>query len=280
MHDRDFEDLIQLDLDGEATPAQRAALADQLERSPEKRQMQAAMKTLHQIIDERSRVDLPEDFRSQIATRIDRASRLRQPSSTHSAPPTGSRSRFVRFGLALAAVLALAVVLAPPLMRNLDTDQLRGTMAPPAEAPPSTNRIPLAAGDIRGTIVTESEGRKLIIRTEIERRDTGHLDVTYDPDRLHLVSSGGASAPVESTAGHLAMDFGSEAPELRFERVADGPLSLKLHIDTDESGSGSLELLFPAATNFSNPELYLSTNNPNQTSVEPPTQHNARGGNQ
>ncbi|MBW3670662.1 MAG: hypothetical protein KY432_03215 [Acidobacteria bacterium] len=255
MRSERLRELIHLELDGEATQEERIELGQQLDREPESRSIRDSIETLHRTLDKRPQVNPPENFREQIADAVKRERRTSQPQiARFFASRTGRRSQFIRFGLAAAAVVALAFLVAPAMM-NVDTDQLGGTMAPPTELRSQPTSVPIGGG-ITGTILTEIDVREVIVRIELESRGPARLELNYDPTRLQLVSMSGAGSDSDHPTGQLIAELTGPSPSaLRFVRLSEAASSLTLNISMGGAESGPLELNVPSSTNFSKPEL-------------------------
>jgi hypothetical protein len=247
MRKEKLEELIQLDLDGRATPEQRLAIAEALEHDPEARAIHAEMREVHQILDRRPKVDPPEDLRHRIATEVHRLS----PRPTE-APVRGLASaprrhqRVMRFTLAAAATLALAVLLVPALVRDTDSNQLRGTMAPSSSTENEEEVILLAGNGIEGVVVTAWEGAELVLRPELRSPGPGRLEVGFDPGQLVVLSGGSSKAP----SGLVTATLDSNPSAIRLLRRSGDPISLTLTLSSGESRI-STEVRFEASTNFS-----------------------------
>jgi hypothetical protein len=251
MHDPRLIELLHLDLDGQASPVQRTELAQWIERDPEARSLHDEMRSVHRALDHRDQVEPPENLRAQIAEGVNRAVSAREETASRFSAAPDRRRRIVRLGFALAAVLVLVVLLAPALMKNVDPDQLRGTMAPRAGEERTSSVIPIAGAGIEGTIFTATDGRDLLMRPELESRGEGRLEVRFDPREVELVSIVGASGSSSTEAGRVVVELGGDPPELHFARRGDGAVSLSLNISVDGGGETSMEVGFPASTNFS-----------------------------
>jgi hypothetical protein len=252
MHDPRLIELIHLDLDGEASPAQRTELAQWIDRDAEARSLHDEMRSVHRALDHRDQVEPPEDLRAQIAEGVKRAVSAREETASRFSAAPDRRRRILRLGFALAAALVLVVLLAPALMKNVDPDQLRGTMAPRAGEDEGTSSvIPIAGVGIEGTIFTATDGRELLMRPELASPREGRLEVRFDPREVELVSIVGASRPSNMEAGRVVVELGGDPPELHFSRRGGGAVSLSLNISVDGGGETSMEVGFPASTNFS-----------------------------
>lgn len=247
-------DLIHLDLDGQATPDERFALEQELQREPEVRRIHDEMWAVNRILDDRTQIDPPENLRHQIAEQVSRHVRARQASIDHFGARPAKRLRVVQLGFALAAVLVVAFLLAPFLMKDVDPDQLQGTMAPRAGAETTSNRIPIAGHQIEGAIFTATDGRELVIRPELQSRVPGRLEVRFDPEQLQAISILGTRTSNQET-GQIVVELGDDPPELRFIRQTDGAISLSLNISLNGGAETSMEIDFPVSTNFSKPKL-------------------------
>lgn len=244
MHEQRLKDLIELELDGLATPAERAELEQQLENEPHLRRSRDEMMAVHQLLDARPHVAPPESLREQIAESVREAAHSADPPVAIFAAGADKRRRIRRFAFAVAAVLVVAIVLGPSLTRNIDIDQLGGTMAPAVRADGSWNHVPLDGEEIRGAVLTQSMGRELIVRLELEAPRPERLEVTFDPDQLRLSTVVGANQSSIQESGHLVADLDGKPPELRFERLTEDPVALSLNI-RGGSAATSLEIVFP-----------------------------------
>jgi hypothetical protein len=251
MADPRLIELIHLDLDGQASPAQRAELAQRIERDPEARSLHEEMRAVHRALDHREQVEPPEDLRAQIAEDVRRAVSAREEPVRRFSAASDRRRRVVRLGFALAAALVLVVLLAPALMKNVDPDQARGTMAPRAAEERASSVIPMTGAGIEGRIYTATAGRELLMRPELDSPGEGRLEVRFEPREVELVSIVGAVGSSNMEAGRVVVELGGDPPELRFARRGDGAVSLSLNITIDGGGETSMEVGFPPSTNFS-----------------------------
>ncbi|MFN2441585.1 MAG: anti-sigma factor [Thermoanaerobaculia bacterium] len=251
MHKEKLAELIQLDLDGRATPAERLAIAEELERDPQARVVHAEMREVHQILDRRPKVDPPEDLRRRVATEVHRLSpRPTEASVRGLASAPRRHHRVMRFTLAAAAALALAVLLVPALVRDTDSHQMRGTMAPPTATQNDTKPIALAGNGIDGVVLTAWEGPELILRPELRSPGPGRLEVGFDPAQLKLLSIGGSADRSMAESGLVTATLDANPPEIRFLRRSGNPVTLSLGLSNGESRI-STEVRFEASTNFS-----------------------------
>lgn len=252
MRKEKLEELIQLDLDGRATHEQRLAIAEALERDPEARATHAEMREVHLILDSRPKVDPPEDLRRRITTEVHRLAP--RPAEAHPASGLAGaprrHQRVMRFTLAAAAVLALAVLLVPALVRDTDSNQMRGTMAPSAAARNEEEVIPLAGNGIEGVVVPAWEGAELILRPELRSPGPGRLEVRFDPGQLKLLSGGSSTDRSVAESGLVTATLDSNPSEIRFLRRSGDPLSLSLTLGKGDSRV-STKVRFEASTNFS-----------------------------
>jgi hypothetical protein len=251
MRKETLEELIQLDLDGRATPAERLAIAEALERDPEARAVHAEMREVHQLLDGRPKVDPPQDLRPRIAAEIDRRSRPAEVPLRGFADAPRRRRRVMRFTLAAAATVALAVLLAPALLHDTDPDQLRGTMAPSSATENETKLIPLAGNGIEGVVVTAWEGPELVLRPELRSPARARLEVGFDPDKVKLLSiAAGSVDDPNARNGLVTVALDGDPPEIRFLRRSGDPVTLSLTLSHGETKI-STEVRFQASTNFS-----------------------------
>lgn len=250
MRKEKLEELIQLDLDGRATPAERLAIAEALERDPQARALQAEMREVHQFLDRRPKVDPPQDLRRRIAAEVDRRSRTAEAPLRGFADAPRRRQRVMRFTLAAAATLALAVLLAPALIHDTDPDRLRGTIAPPTATENETKLIPLAGNGIEGVVVTAWEGPRLVLRPELRSPGPARLDVGFDPGKVKLLSIAGSVDDSNAQSGLVTVTLDGTPPEIRFLRRSGDPVTLSLALSHGETKI-STEVRFQASTNFS-----------------------------
>lgn len=251
MHKEKLAELIQLDLDGRTTPAERLAIAEELERDPEARAIHAEMREVRQILDRRPKVDPPEDLRHRIATDVHRLSpRPTEAPVRALASAPQRRRRVMRITLAAAATLTLAVLLTPALFHETDPDQLRGTMAPPASTENETKFIPLAGNGIEAVVVTAWEGPELVLTPELRSPGPARLDVRFDPGKVKLLPSAGSVDASSAQGGLVTVTLDGAPPEIRFLRQSGDPVTLSLALSNGETRI-STEVRFQASTNFS-----------------------------
>jgi anti-sigma factor RsiW len=251
MRKETLEELIQLDLDGRATPEQRLAIAEALEHDPEARAVYAEMREVQQMLDRRPKVHPPEDLRHRIASEVNRLSTqpTEAPPLSRFAGAQGRHQRVMRFTLAAAAVLTLAVLLVPALVRETDSYQMRGTMASPS-ADNHEKVVLLAGNGIEGVVFTAWEGAELVLRPELRSPGPGRLDARFAPGQLKLLSGGSSEGRSTAESGLVTAILDSNPSEIRFLRRSGDPLSLSLTLSRGES-SISTEVRFGASTNFS-----------------------------
>ena len=251
MRKEKLEELIQLDLDGRATHEERLAIAEALEHDPEARAIHAEMREVHLILDRRPKVDPPEDLRRRIATDVHRLSpRPAEASVRGLASAPRRHQRVMRFTLAAAATLALAVLLVPTLVRDTDSNQMRGTMAPPSAAENEKEVILLAGNGIDGVVAAAWEGAELVLRPELRSPGAGRLEVGFDPGQLMVLSGGSSVDRSMASSGLVTAMLDSNPSVIRLLRRSGDPISLSLTLSSGESRVYT-EVRFQASTNFS-----------------------------
>lgn len=255
MHEKELDDLIQAELDGNIAPAERRSLEQYLGRSTEARILHEEMRALQQILDQRAQMEPPASLRERIREQVERHSKRSRVLTPHFGSAGDKGARLVRLALAAAAVLVLAVLVVPSLMTDVDPEQLQGTMAAPA-GPESTSRsISVSGQGVAGTIFTTSNADGLTVRVALESPAPGHVITEFDTNQIRLISTSGSAAATEARSGRVSVQLSGDATQLSFARLTSDNISLRMIIRVEGAPETPVEIDFPALTNFSDPTL-------------------------
>jgi len=242
MPDIELNELIHRCLDGVASPDEQASLDERLEREPEARRVFDEMKQVHRLLSERAPAVPPADLRQSISAEV----RRHATSAVGNIDAERRRRSVLRIALGIAAVFAIAFMLGPLLTKNVDTNQVGGTMAPRAS---ESSPMPVVEPAPAASIVTESDGRNLSMKTVIEIEGPGRLEVTWVPGELELTAVSGSTS-YEKTDTGVVVEFEDTVPELRFERLVPGQMSLNARVTAGGVSTVFPEVIVPASTNF------------------------------
>ena len=244
MIPREYERLLQAELDGENTPAESARLRDWLARSPEGRARRAELEAMFRVVARVGPVEVPADLRQAVLEAI--------AAGQADAPPApGWRESFAaalgrRPGLRRAATLAAGVVLGIaavslvgrwPAGPGREPLAVSGTLLPATAASGRTvgDRHILTADGLSFALETNRTGAEAELR--LEGGPAGRVLVALDFDRRRLAVAGvdwadPAGAALRSGPGRLELDFAPFAPavvRLRVTGGGDAEIRVRLH---------------------------------------------------
>lgn len=203
-------ELIHRRIDGELESPEKEELNRVLQKEPDARELLDDLRLLDGVLSELGEATPAADLRARIMDEV------------RTATPPSSKRRFagvvdlrkrrerlvLRLGIGLAAVLLLAIILAPALLDDLDPSRVGGSMTEPepAAVPVSVIEIPAAAGG--GLIHVNASGNRVIV--EISETAGASLRLGFDPASLQLLESRGASVSAEP--GDIIIQTRPETP--------------------------------------------------------------------
>jgi hypothetical protein len=194
-------ELMNLAIDGTASPSERAALDHYLKSSPEARSYYEALEHLTARLDADPIPDPPHALESRVLDAIHNLP-ASTPTRTEEPSPSWRGSFFAprlrpwsTFGLGLAAGLFIFAVVQyqrPGLWdagRNIDPSNVSGSMVrgshPPREQVGSLP-VDAPAGTATGSLVVYGEGRQVTVDLVLESTVTVGWTITYDADEWTL----------------------------------------------------------------------------------------------
>lgn len=234
-------ELMNLELDGKASPAEREALRRHLSSHPAAAAHYEALARVVRRLDAEPLVEAPPELHPRIMSGVDRA--VRAPSR---APGfTGlfaaqTRRTFTTFGLGLATgvFLLAAVQFGWPgnwdAGRRVDPSVLSGTMAPPPADPDASIVLDPAADGLGGTVQLSLEHGVTVIETRFESPDPVEWSLTFGS---HL-----GVTRVEAPEGS-SLGFGASTGEVAGRHAGSGNYRIVLSGRADPAESVVLKVV-------------------------------------
>jgi anti-sigma factor RsiW len=247
MDPRD-EELLNRELDGEATPEEVVELRRLVALRPELRARYEGLRALVRALERVKDGEVPEDLRGDVLRRI--AAR-----PVPAAPRPGwraalgaalSRQPAFRFAFVFAGGLALGILasaLAVRLAPSADVAMLAGTMLPESRLarlePASRERLEL--GDAKGEAATRAARGRVLAEVDLDSSAAVTLTLEFDPAALTPLvfrQDGAGRDVVLDSRGLRLSHLGHGRYSLLFEVKATTPAPLRLRL---VSGAGLLE---------------------------------------
>ena len=229
------EDLIQRELDGEISPAERDELDTATGAEPTIREHRELMQALAQDLDTLAWREPGPELKARILAEIGTLS----PGRPHQARRARMSWRIDRRqALAFAAGIALIIVVGQfvPLLgdHDIDPDQASGTLLPPTSATDEIDRARVEAGTNWIEARTERSGDRLFLRARGEGNATTPVRIDWEGQKWSVVSV--RSVPPG--------DLGVERGRAHFVQAEPGQyvLELELQLRGSEDQAGDVRL--------------------------------------
>lgn len=237
MMDEKLVDLVNRRIDGEATPEELRELESIRASNEEVNAYLQESLAVCELLDSVPMEDPPARLAAGVAKEIRGGVRRRSRPLSFASRSEARRRNVVWLAGGVAAVLLVAIVLAPAVMRQADTSHVSGTMTSPESAPEpfvATARVSLpgVAGSVRAT----ASGNEVVAAIGLDSGAEGEILLEFDADALRLVTPGEASV-VERRGKEGSVVF--RAPpwsgrEVRFVRRSAAATSLRVTVRADD----------------------------------------------
>ena len=255
MRDDEFDRLVNDELDGVATPAQKAELARRLAEGEVARARYQEIQTVFGMLDRIESVDPPPSLRGNVLRAVESRARTR--------PERGGLRGLIQAGFgkrpglglgyafAVGAVVgALALAIGNGLFdrAGLRGPEMQGALLPPTGSHVDTVHLAAKGAQATGEMWTDSNG---IVSVRLEVQSVGPFEahITFNPEAYAPVSlrrvepSGGR---FDLRRGELQVeDRGSARLELRLRAVGSSRPALTLWIGTSLGSAEGRLLPFP-----------------------------------
>jgi len=253
MNEAKLTELMNLVLDGVATPSQRSALETHLSQHPEARSEYDALARVSRRLDAEPMTEPPAELEPRI---LDTIHGMPRPHASH-APSDGGISTWFKgflaapklrpwstFGLGLAAgaFLFAAVQYGRPgawdLARDIDPSQVSGSMIEPAgREPVGSVTVNIPSGAITGSAVVYQAGSEIGVDVTLQSTVAIEWVVEFDGEAWALQrveKKGDATRAFASNAGSVrGLHTGEGGVKLVFSGPADAAKSCVLKVFQD-----------------------------------------------
>lgn len=185
--DKRYVELMQAEIDGEASEREMAALRDYLVSNPEARSVQTELVKLADVLSQVEDIDPPGDLAKNILAALP----PRRPLDDGALRNESWHARFplLKYGYALVAGLLLGVVVAGVAFRHLsspETSDFYGTMI--ARERTSHNfavdQIKLDLPDLGGSVGLSRSASNAIIEFDLNSREPVEVEVGFDGSQV------------------------------------------------------------------------------------------------
>lgn len=242
-------ELIHRELDRDTDENERMELHARLESDPDARLYFEEMLGLAQLLEQTPSSEPPSDFAAAVMQSV-RAHASSEPSPWVASQPFSflhGRFAAIRVGVALAAVLLIAFILAPSLFRSLDSSHLGGIMLEPSRAvEPKSWSVP--AGEA-GTIRVAATDERVSLRLDSASDSPLVADVSFDAAATRVESLAGAVRE-EADPGHVRLSIRGGSAVVTFVRLTPKPVSFAVDVTGAGGATLSRRIEIPAAANF------------------------------
>lgn len=238
-----LQDLIQADLDGELSVAERADLARLLLRDPEARNLHEEFRRTDQLLRDIPAAEPPPGLRAAILAGRALSERRGEPARrSYGLPP---------FRLAAAVLGGLLIVGLAYVLRDGDApgSDLQGSLgraADPARSGPIAlqDQWSFQAEGVELDASLRSAGQLLRLELDVSSAIHCELIARVDPSKASLVGGPGDAHPM-TASGHVTVEAapGRRSFVLEFSGVA--PIQLQLHTGGQLLGEGELSVREP-----------------------------------
>ena len=225
---RTLTELIQADLDGALSPAEKADLSRRLLQDPDARRLQEEFRQLDRLLRDIPKAEPPPGLRAAILENSAGVAHgaARQPVTSH-------RSRFQ---IAAAVLGGLLIVGLAYLL--LDSGAPRSGLQGSVVAMPH-DRVVLRGEGVELIALLGRRGEKLGLDIELHASRSGAVVATFDPAEATFVRALDA-APSNSEDGQVTVEFGAGTRRLALEFSGDGPIRLEVRAGDRVVGMGVL----------------------------------------
>lgn len=218
-------------MDDAAGPAELAELEQRLADDSEARVLRDELQAVKELLAAIPEAEPPAGLVASVMAQVRRAAT--PPALASIADRRSERERkrsvAVRFGLGIAAALAIGFLFVPSLRESVDPRHVSGTMASQPSAAASVTEIPIRATGFSGAIrVSESRDRVALAIAFVAPAERD-VRIAFDPAALSP-GSGGA-VPIDTAgAGIWEFEVTGAATEVQFDRSAVAASAIEVSI--------------------------------------------------
>lgn len=217
MPDSRTIDLIHRGIDDAADPAELAELEQRLATDPFARQLRDDLHSVNELLAETPEEEPPAGLVADVMAQVRRAAAAAPVAiSDRRAERERKRTIVVRFGLGIAAALAIGFILMPSLRESIDPRHAAGTMVSRPDDFTVTE-FPIRGRSISGSIRVSESAAFVSLVVSFDSSAEREIRVAFDPAALSP-GSGGAVPTGEEVAGVRTFNATGESIEMRFER--------------------------------------------------------------
>lgn len=237
-------ELIHRDIDRDIDPPGRAELEARLESDPEARLLHEEMERVAAFLAEAPASEPPANFIANVMNSVRAGLPAQSAPRIAHATVVPFRRKYVALplGIALAAAIVIAFIVAPSVFRSVDSSHLGGTMLEPR----TTETISLTTA---GGAVSVTERGESVVMTIEPAPTQRNAEVTFDARSIRVESIEGAMRS-KSAPGRVEVTVQGSRAVVKFARISREPMSIvvRLHGDGVDAIDGRVDL--PAVTNF------------------------------
>lgn len=229
MPDSRTIDLIQRGIDHAADPAELAELEQRLVSDPVARQLRDDLHYVSDLLAETQDEEPPTGLVGDVMTQV-RRSAANAPVAIADRRAERERKRTIamRFGLGIAAALAIGFILMPSMREPIDSRHAAGTMIPqPGEF--TVTKFPIHGASISGSIRVSESASLVSLAFSFDSAAEREVRVAFDPAALSP-GSGGAVPIGNEVAGVRTFNATGESIEMQFERGSNRASAIDVRI--------------------------------------------------
>jgi hypothetical protein len=184
-------ELMNAEMDGEASDKELAILREYLASHPEAQNVHAELVKLTGILNQVEEVEIPDDLHASILAALPPRRSVLEIGARN------SRSRFriplIRYAYALAAGLLLGAALTGVAFRSLspiEKSDIYGTLAVQESAPRyvAVGQMNLDSPDLRGSVELRRSGSNAMIIFDLHAQQAVEVEVRFDDNQAGLMS--------------------------------------------------------------------------------------------
>lgn len=217
MPDSRTIDLIQHGIDDAADPAELSELEQRLASDPVARQLRDDLHFVNDLLEETPDEEPPSTLAADVMAQVRRAAATAPVViADRRAERERKRTIALRFGLGIAAALAIGFILMPSMREPIDPRHAAGTMtSPPGDF--TVTEFPIRGASISGSIrVSESAD---LVSLGVSFDSPAEREVRVEFDAAALSTQAGRAVPIgDEGSGVRTFDVTGESIEMQFER--------------------------------------------------------------